>query len=147
MPTYELSLILRHMTRPELLSTLKRTGTAIFDRGGIIRKLENFGTHELPHKISAHGLVHRTGTHFHIEFDTPPQAIADLREEFGRDVDIIRRQVFRVKPISEQESTPQEEQLPPAYRKDVQKMIEIGKRKQKPKYNYNSGLDYYPFQK
>ncbi|KRF84048.1 small ribosomal subunit protein bS6m isoform X2 [Drosophila virilis] len=102
MPSYELALVLRQLPRPELISVIKRTAEAIFDKGGIIRKFENLGTRALP---------------------------------------------FKVEEPEDYECTLHEEMLPPAYRKDVQELIDIAKRKQKPKYNYNSGLDYYPFQK
>ncbi len=130
---------------------MKRTTEAIFEKGGFIRKLENLGTRELPFKISEHGLVHKIGSSFVIKFDVKPQAIDDLREELGRDVDVVRRHVFRledgVPEVLEKECTLHEELLPPAYRKEVIKMMEIGKKGQKPKYPHNSGLDYYPFQK
>jgi small subunit ribosomal protein S6 len=47
--------------QPEVISTLRRTAGAIFNKGGIIRKLENLGTRNLPYKMSAHGSVHRQG--------------------------------------------------------------------------------------
>lgn len=105
------------------------------------------GSRALPHKVSEHGLVHREGTHITIAFDTAPTKIADLKEEFGRDIDIIRRYIFKLEEPEQQPCTLHEEMLPPAYRKDVQKLIEAAKKNQKKKYNYNSGLDYYPFQK
>ncbi|EDW68840.1 small ribosomal subunit protein bS6m isoform X1 [Drosophila virilis] len=147
MPSYELALVLRQLPRPELISVIKRTAEAIFDKGGIIRKFENLGTRALPFKVSEHGVVHREATHFTITFDTAPTKLSDLKEEFGRDIDIIRRYIFKVEEPEDYECTLHEEMLPPAYRKDVQELIDIAKRKQKPKYNYNSGLDYYPFQK
>lgn len=68
-------------------------------------------------------------------------------EEFGRDIDIVRRRIYKIEEPEEFQCTLHEEMLPPAYRKDVQEMIDIAKRKQKRKFKYNSGLDYYPFQK
>ncbi|XP_013106295.1 small ribosomal subunit protein bS6m [Stomoxys calcitrans] len=147
MPSYELFLVLRQMSRPELVSALKRTAESILDKGGIIRSLQNLGSRALPYKVSGQGLVHREGTYFTINFDVAPTKIADMKEEFSRDVDIIRRNVYKMEEPEKYECTLHEEMLPPAYRKDVQEMIEIAKKKQKPKYNYNSGLDYYPFQK
>lgn len=126
---------------------MKRTAESILDQGGIIRRLQNLGSRVLPYKISEHGLVHVEGTYFTINFDVAPSKITDMREEFGRDIDIVRRHIFKVEEPEMYECTLHEEMLPPAYRKDVQEMIEIAKRKHKPKYNYNSGLDYYPFQK
>lgn len=127
--------------------TLKRTAAQIFDKGGFIRKIDNLGPRNLPYKISEHGLVHRTGNSFIIKFDVPPKHLADLDEEYGRDVDIIRKLIIKVQEPEKQQCTLEEELQPPAYRKDVIKLMDIAKRKQKEKYPHNTGLSYYPFQK
>ena len=92
-------------------------------------------------------MVHKEGLFLNIAFDTAPPNIIDLTEELGRDVDIVRRHVFKVEEPIKFECTLHEEMLPPAYRKDVNEMIEMAKKNQKKEYNYNSGFDYYPFQK
>lgn len=129
---------------------MKRTSEAIFERGGFIRKFENMGTRNLPFKISEHGLVHRIGTSFIIKFDSPPTAIQDLKEEYGRDVDVIRRHIFKIEEenkAAKTECTLSEEMKPPAYRKEVIEMMRVGKQNQKEKYPQKTGLGYYPFQK
>lgn len=130
-----------------MVSALKRTAGLIFDRAGIIRKLENLGSRALPYKVSEHGLAHREGSYFAITFVSAPTKIADLHEEFSREIDIIRGNIFKIEEPEPIECSFHEETQPPAYRKDVQEMVAIAKRKQKPKFKYNSGLDYYPFQK
>lgn len=45
------------------------------------------------------------------------------------------------------ECTLHDELQPPAYRKEVHKMMQIAKKYQKEKYPQNTGLSYYPFQK
>lgn len=130
-----------------MVSTLKRTAETILDKGGIIRKLENVGTRPLPYKISEHGLVHRTGSYFLMHFDCATHLIADFREEYCRDIDIVRANIFKVEEPVPVNCTIDEELLPPAYRKEVIEMMEVAKRKEKPKYDQKSGLDYYPFQK
>ncbi|XP_049865453.1 probable 28S ribosomal protein S6, mitochondrial [Pectinophora gossypiella] len=150
MPSYELALMLRAMPKPELKTTLKRISEAIFDRGGIIRNIDNLGFREIPYKTSAHGLVHRQANYFVFKIDTATKTVADLKEEYSRDVDIIRQRVFKASSDCEHNCTLEKELLPPAYRDEVQKMIEIGKtqvNKFTYKFKYNSGLDYYPFQK
>ncbi|XP_021931157.1 probable 28S ribosomal protein S6, mitochondrial isoform X2 [Zootermopsis nevadensis] len=132
---------------PELISTLRRTADAIFNKGGIIRKVENLGTRNLPYKMSAHGSVHKQGSYFVFQFICPPSSLHNLEEEYGRDVDIVRRRIFKMETPEEFECTLHEEIKPPAYRKDVQKMIEESKKIDKYKFKYNSGLDYCPFQK
>ncbi|CAG4964556.1 unnamed protein product [Parnassius apollo] len=138
------------MPKQELKSTLKRVSHAIFNRGGIIRNIENLGFRAMPYKTSAHGLVHREANYFVFKIDTATQAVADLKEEYSRDVDIIRQRVFKVQNDGDHSCTLEEEMLPPAYREEVQKMIEVGKtqiNRFTHKFKYNSGLDYYPFQK
>ncbi|GBP63210.1 Probable 28S ribosomal protein S6, mitochondrial [Eumeta japonica] len=150
MPSYELSLALRAMPKTELKETLKRISNTIFGQGGIIRNIENLGFRKLPYKTSANGMVHHE-VHFYLfKMDTPSRSIKNLREEYRRDVDIVRQRIFRTQADSQEPCTLEEELLPPAYRKEVQKMIEIGKIQQNPftfKFKYNSGFDYYPFQK
>jgi len=147
MPTYEISLMLRTMSRPEIISTLKRTATQIFDKGGFVRKVENLGPRNLPYKISEHGVVNKTGSLFIMKFDVAPKHVQELEEEYARDVDIIRKLVVKMEDQKKLECTLEEELQPPAYRKDVIKLMEIAKKKQKAKYPHNSGLNYYPFQK
>ncbi|XP_026747184.1 probable 28S ribosomal protein S6, mitochondrial [Trichoplusia ni] len=150
MPTYELALMLRAMPKPELKTTLTRISHAIFDRGGIIRNIENLGFRPMPYKTTAHGLVHKEANYFVFKIDTPTKAVADLKEEYRRDVDVVRQRVFLAQEPSKNDCTLEEELLPPAYREDVQKMIDVGKTQVNRftyKFKYNSGLDYYPFQK
>ncbi|XP_075972914.1 mitochondrial ribosomal protein S6 [Anticarsia gemmatalis] len=150
MPTYELALMIRAMPKQELKTTLKRISHAIFDRGGIIRNIENLGFRPMPYKTSAHGVVHREANYFIIKMDTATNAVSDLKEEYSRDVDVIRQRVFKSQQAADSNCTLEKELLPPAYREEVQKMIDIGKtqvNKFAYKFKYNSGLDYYPFQK
>lgn len=150
MPTYELALMLRAMPKPELKTTLTRISHAIFDRGGIIRNIENLGFRPMPFKTTAHGLVHKEANYFVFKIDTPSKAVADLKEEYRRDVDVVRQRVFLSQEPSKSDCTLEEELLPPAYREDVQKMIDVGKTQLNRftyKFKYNSGLHYYPFQK
>lgn len=92
-------------------------------------------------------MSHRTGSAFVIKFDIAPSALQDLTEEYGRDVDIIKRHIYKIEEPEKVECTIQEERQPPAYRKEVIEMMELAKKKQKEKYPHNTGLNYYPFQK
>ncbi|KAF5277478.1 hypothetical protein FQR65_LT03815 [Abscondita terminalis] len=147
MVTYELMLLLRIMPKPELVSTLKRTAETLFNQGGIIRKLENLGTRDMPYKTSIHGMVYNRANYYLFEFNAPPSVIRDLLDEYGRDIDIIRRRIYKKVEPKLQECTLQEELQPAPYRKNVQDLIEQARKLDKPKFKYNSGLDYYPFQK
>ncbi|XP_032668837.1 probable 28S ribosomal protein S6, mitochondrial [Odontomachus brunneus] len=147
MPTYEMPLLMRILKKPELVTTLKRTAGIIFNTGGFIRKIENWGTKELPFKISAHGHVHRQANHFCIYFDAPPKLIDHILDEYHRDIDIVRLHIYKQFIPSEVECTFHEEMLPPPYRPSVQKLMKMAKKQHRNKHEFksNSGLDYYPF--
>ncbi|CAH1099917.1 unnamed protein product [Psylliodes chrysocephalus] len=144
---YEILFLFRVMPKPELTSALKRAANTIFQKGGIIRKLEHLGTRDMPYKISVHGVPYRSASYFLYECNIPPAKIEDILDEYNRDVDVIRRRIFKKNVPETFECTLHEECLPPPYRKDVQELIQQARRSDKPKFKYNTGLDYYPFQK
>lgn len=80
-------------------------------------------------------------------FDVPPKCISDLMEEYSRDVDVLKRQIFKIEEPSNAECTLSDELQPPSYRKEVIQMMKIAAKGQKEKYPQNTGLKYYPFQK
>lgn len=82
-----------------------------------------------------------------ITFDAPPNCLDDLKEEYMRDVDILRRAIFKKEDPEPFECTLETELKPPAYRPEVIKMMEIAARGQKERYPQRTGLKYYPFQK
>ncbi|XP_073993583.1 mitochondrial ribosomal protein S6 [Rhodnius prolixus] len=149
MITYELALLLRVMPKPELKTVLKRTAASIFDKGGIIRKIDSLGTQRIPYKTSSHGAAHREASYFVFSFTVPPTKVDLLTEEYSRDIDIIRNRIYKANKEQSFSCTLEEEMKPPPYRQEVIQMIEEGKKKQAklPKFKYNTGLSYYPFQK
>ncbi|XP_071449288.1 small ribosomal subunit protein bS6m [Hetaerina americana] len=146
MPGYELALLLRTMPKVETVNALKRAAGSIFERGGIIRQIENLGHMATPYKMRNHGMVHKQASYFIFRFDGPSSCIKYLTEEYDRDLDVVRQRIFKVEADKTPECTLDEEMKPPPYRLEVQQMIEEGRKKEK-KFQYNSGFDYYPFQK
>ncbi|KYN08888.1 PREDICTED: probable 28S ribosomal protein S6, mitochondrial [Trachymyrmex cornetzi] len=149
MPTYEMPLLLRVMKKPELVAVLKRTAETIFNTGGFIRKIENCGVIPLPCKTNAHGHIHREANHFLIYFDVPPNEVDKIVDKYNRDIDIVRTQIFKQNKPFNTKCTLHEEMLPPPYRPSVQKLMEMAKKQNRNKreFKYNTGLDYYPFNK
>ncbi|KAG5680135.1 hypothetical protein PVAND_009660 [Polypedilum vanderplanki] len=148
MPTYELALMLRTMSRPEIVTTLKRTTEAIFSKGGFLRQLDYLGDKQLPYRVHKNSQKHFTGSAFIVTFDVSPKKLDDLLEEYTRDVDILKRSIFKIEDEPQKiECTLDEELKPPAYRKEVINMMEKAAKGQKEKYPQNTGLNYYPFQK
>ncbi|XP_033211848.1 probable 28S ribosomal protein S6, mitochondrial [Belonocnema kinseyi] len=152
MPTYEMPMLLRLMTKPEMRTILKRTAQLIFDKGGFIRKIENLGVKPTPFKISAHGAIHKEANYFIFYFDVPPTKVIEIQDEYTRDIDIARLAIVKeLKPL-QQPCTLHEELLPPPYRPSVKKLLRVAqiqekKNMNKQKFQYNNGLDYLPFQR
>ncbi|XP_050542432.1 probable 28S ribosomal protein S6, mitochondrial [Daktulosphaira vitifoliae] len=152
MPTYELCLLFKVLPRTELASCLKRTASKIFETGGFIRRIDNLGTSKTPWKMSSHDSINKEASYFIVEFDAPNSALKSFNNYLSRDIDIIKRTIFRVtENTSQSPCTLHEELKPPAYRSEVQEMIAIGKRKRekeaKKKVQFNTGLDFMPFQR
>ena len=72
MPTYELSLIMRHaLARPQLVEAVKRSAIEVMDRG-YIRKLQYLGDRALPQKGSQGKSKGQTrGHYFMLTVDIP----------------------------------------------------------------------------
>ncbi|XP_076245319.1 mitochondrial ribosomal protein S6 [Calliopsis andreniformis] len=152
MPTYEMPILLRVMKKSQTAEVLKRVANGIFGTGGFIRKIENWGEKQLPVKTSSHGQVHREASHFMFCFDVPPVSLKELQDEYLRDIDIIRVRIYKQNlPTTQRECTLEEELLPPPFRPSVLNIIKQAEkqklRRDKSKFKYNSGLDYYPFLK
>jgi len=83
-----------------------------------------------------------------MKFDAPAPAIVNLNDSFKRDIDIIRQKFIKLEKSLSFECTLEEEMQPPAYRKDVEKLIQEGRKQKQTFYQQRTpGYDYYPFQK
>lgn len=83
-----------------------------------------------------------------MKFDAPTSSMDIVLDELRRDIDLIRSNIFKQNEKVKFECTLHEELQPPAYREDVKKLIEEGKRVITPGYQQKSpGFNYYPFQK
>merc|ERR1712212_1199547 len=149
MPLYEMSVIVKNLPKGALVQTVKRVAESILDQGGYVRQIQSLGTRNLPYKMKSHGRVHNKGSYFLLHFDASPTSISDLRDSCMRDVDLVRPVIFKVEAPATIKCTLDEEVKPPAYRSEVQKMIEEADSKLpvniRKKFKMNTGLDYYPF--
>ena len=73
MPTYELSLVMRHaLGRPKLVEAVKRSAVEVMDRGGYIRQLQYLGDRTLPQAASGSRAKGQTkGHYFLLRIDLP----------------------------------------------------------------------------
>ncbi|KAL7647111.1 UNVERIFIED_CONTAM: hypothetical protein RMT77_002369 [Armadillidium vulgare] len=126
MVAYELSLLVKAASKPNLVNIVKRTSEMIMDNKGYIEKIEFLGTKPLPLKIDAHGRTHNRASYFLIHYHTSYENFNKIQDNCKRDIDIIRPVIYP-KPIpSEITCTLHEEIKPPAYRADVALMIKEG---------------------
>ncbi|XP_052006443.1 28S ribosomal protein S6, mitochondrial-like [Xyrauchen texanus] len=95
MPRYELCVILKAMQRPESAAVLRRTVETLFERGAVVRSLENLGERRLPYKISKHDCRHTHGGYFSVDFHASPNIVTGLLEQLERDIDVLRPTVLR----------------------------------------------------
>lgn len=109
--------------------------------------MDNAGFRDLPYKISKDRVAYRQASQFMYTFDVPTKMVDELNEEGHRDVDIIRMAIYKIKEHEPIPCTLHDEMKEPAYREDVQKLLEMDKKKRKPHWLPNSGIDYYPFQR
>nr|BAH71131.1 ACYPI000324 [Acyrthosiphon pisum] len=140
------------LPRPEITQCLKRTASKIFESGGFIRRIDYLGTAYTPWKISSHDAIHKQASYFIVEFDVPSSAVDPFNNYLSRDIDIIKPSIFKVpENIPQPACTLHEELKPPAYRFEVKEMGAIGKGKRekeaRKKVQFNTGLDYKPFQR
>lgn len=148
MPSYELSLVLRTLAKPDLISCIKRTGEMILDNGGILRKFTSLGNNPLPYRIKSTNGWHRDGNYFLIQFDAPTSAVEKVQDALRRETDVIRPHLIKKDNPPQFSCTLQEELQPPAYRKEVDELIIEGRKVKKPLFKRNiPGYDINPFQK
>lgn len=67
--------------------------------------------------MNSHDAIHKQASYFILEFDVPSSALAPFNNYLSRDIDIIKRTIFKVPEITPQPAcTLHEELKPPAYR-------------------------------
>jgi len=128
MPSYELFLITKRLSKKDLVSCLKRTGELVLNSNGILRKIENMGTRSLPFRFTT-GIPgnknYTSGNFFLYHCDVPPQTIYKIADSIKMDTDIMR--VYfdekKVKIADDYVCTLDEELKPPALRPSIQSLV------------------------
>ena len=147
MPTYELSLVVKHaLKRPELVAAVKRAGETVISNGGYIRNLEFLGHRNLPQRQRANHEWHTKGSYFIMKVDLSTSSVDAVSDFCKRDASIIKNDFIGLAPDREPECTLEEEFKNPSERPSVQAMIEVGRRRPKFKqiFDQNTGLGFSP---
>lgn len=97
--------------------------------------------------MSLNQQAHRQAHYFLFTIDLSMPHMQEFKDECQRDLDIIRAKIFKILPVNTTPCTLEEELVPPSYREDVKKLMKMDKKHRASKWNANSGIDYYPFQR
>ena len=148
MPTYEMTVIMRKLAQPALVSAVKRVADEIYVGGGYIRTIQSLGTRPLPNTKRAKGVTHKEGTYMLMNIDVRTQDLDRIKDEYNRDKDIIQQFFLSRNDENFQcEGTLDVERKPPSERPSIQRLIEQGRRP--PRFSKlwdpKTGLDYNPF--
>ena len=148
MPTYEMTVIMRKLAQPALVSAVKRVADEIYVGGGYIRTIQSLGTRPLPNKKRAKGVTHKEGTYMLMNIDVRTKDLDRIKDEYNRDKDIIQQFFLSRNDENFQcEGTLDAERKPPSERPSIQRLIEEGRRP--PKFSKlwdpKTGLEYNPF--
>eukprot|EP00088_Acartia_fossae_P066774 TRINITY_DN8292_c0_g1_i4.p1 TRINITY_DN8292_c0_g1~~TRINITY_DN8292_c0_g1_i4.p1 ORF type:complete len:152 (-),score=20.78 TRINITY_DN8292_c0_g1_i4:212-667(-) len=151
MPTYELTVIMKKMPRPQLVEALKRVGNCIYDNDGYIRNIQSLGERKLPNIKHVHNEKHTEGTYMLFEFDSKTDAIPPLKTTFTNDRDIVQKYVKALDKDADIECPKvfDSELLSPSERPSIQEMIKEGRRAPRFRkiWDNRTGLSYDPFHK
>ncbi|KAL0072462.1 hypothetical protein AAF712_000225 [Marasmius tenuissimus] len=63
--------------------------------GGVVRKIDSWGTLVLPQRMKRHKVSHRVGDYWTLHFDTSPRTIQTLNKIMRQDPLVIRWTVLR----------------------------------------------------
>ena len=64
MPAYELSVVMRKLARPDLVSGMGRVGKVLYEHGALLRKVEFLGHRRLPSQTLKEEVLHDKGSYF-----------------------------------------------------------------------------------
>jgi len=144
---YEMSVLVRHLTKQKTLATLGRTARQIYKNEGHIYKVETQGyASSLPHRMRGDS----KGTYAQFYFVAPTEKVPDIKKGVRYDPEVLRSNVFSVKPFQDTECSLEEELKPPALRKNVQQMIQEADDREPievkvKRFDPRTNLGYYPF--
>ncbi|KAF9266937.1 hypothetical protein L218DRAFT_857595 [Marasmius fiardii PR-910] len=96
MPFYQMLCISAHYPDYNHIKQLvTQTCTHIMNSGGVVRKIDSWGTLVLPQRMKRHKTTHRIGDYWTLHFDTSPRTIQSLNKIMRQDPLVVRWTVLR----------------------------------------------------
>lgn len=109
MPYYELLMICApRATKRELLTTFRKVGKEIVDRGGIIRGFHNYGVRHLGQRMRRHGMVCNEGRYISMKTDCSAEASQIVNMICKDELTVLRWEMFKQKAPKVKQLRPQD---------------------------------------
>ncbi|KAJ6499987.1 ribosomal protein S6 [Mycena vitilis] len=97
MPIYQMLCIAAHFPDYKHISGLVRQSALhVMEAGGVVRKIDSWGTRNLPQRMRRHGNYHEIGDYWMMHFDTSPRTLLSLHSLMRRDPRVIRWTVLKL---------------------------------------------------
>ncbi|KAJ7287433.1 ribosomal protein S6 [Mycena rebaudengoi] len=97
MPLYRMVCIAAHFPEYKHIHNLvQQSANHILDAGGVVRKIDSWGTQTLPQRMRRHGNYHEIGDYWTMHFDTSPRTLLSLHSIMRRDPRVIRWTVLKL---------------------------------------------------
>ncbi|KAF2138834.1 uncharacterized protein K452DRAFT_290479 [Aplosporella prunicola CBS 121167] len=96
MVLYELIGVVRPGKVSEVKEIAKTAGSLILNSGGVIRGVTNWGIFQLPKPYRKHQVLHHTGHHFILRFDSSARTQHTMRRTIALDPRLIRFAVVKL---------------------------------------------------
>ncbi|KAL3900116.1 MAG: hypothetical protein SGCHY_001557 [Lobulomycetales sp.] len=95
MVAYELMVIATE-AKAAAREILKTSALFVLDNGGVVRELRAFGDAvPLAYKMKRHQVIHTTGRHIAMTFDSSPNTMRALAKSLGYDEKVIRHTMIK----------------------------------------------------
>ncbi|KAF9051224.1 hypothetical protein BDZ89DRAFT_529288 [Hymenopellis radicata] len=92
MPLYQMVCIAAHTAKYASIKHLvAQSASHILEHGGVVRKIDSWGTHTLPYRMGQHHL----GDYWSLHFDTSPRILTSLNKFLRQEPTVIRWTILK----------------------------------------------------
>ncbi|ESK97151.1 37s ribosomal protein mrp17 [Moniliophthora roreri MCA 2997] len=97
MPLYQMLCISAHYPEYKHIKQLvTQTCTHLMTSGGVVRKIDSWGTRVLPQRMKRHKQIHSLGDYWTLHFDASPRTIQSLNKIMRQDPLVVRWTVLKL---------------------------------------------------
>ncbi|KAF7296132.1 hypothetical protein MKEN_01428400 [Mycena kentingensis (nom. inval.)] len=97
LPLYQLVAIAAHFPEfKHIKGLVHQTATHVLDAGGVVRKIDSWGTRALPQRMRRHGNYHEIADYWTMHFDTAPRTLLSLNKIMRQDPRVIRWTILKL---------------------------------------------------